>query len=140
MVPVNYFAVLVAAIVAIVLGILWYGVLFGKQWMELLGATPDQLQKAREKGKSKEYTIQAFAALVMSYMLQHAVVFTSAYLSLSGVAAGVFVGVGAWMGFAAPVTLGMVLWEGKSWKYGGIVSGYYLATFIVMATILSVWR
>ncbi|HLD39833.1 MAG TPA: DUF1761 family protein, partial [Candidatus Nanoarchaeia archaeon] len=33
----NYLAVLVAAIAAYVVGFLWYGPVFGKKWMALMG-------------------------------------------------------------------------------------------------------
>ena len=140
MVPINYFAVLVSTIVAMVLGVLWYGPLFGKQWSALMGVTPEDMQKMGQKSMSKEYTIQALGALLMSFMLEHAVIFTSTYLSLTGIAAGIFTGAGLWIGFVAPITVGMVLWEGKPWKHWGIVSGYWLATLVVMAIILSIWR
>lgn len=39
MVPVNYLAILVAAVLSMVLGFLWYGPLFGKEWTKLMGVT-----------------------------------------------------------------------------------------------------
>ncbi len=39
MVDINYGAVLVAAIIEIVLGFLWYGPFFGKMWMKSIGVT-----------------------------------------------------------------------------------------------------
>ena len=51
---VNYLAVLVAAIVNMVVGALWYSpLLFGKAWMKLTGFNKKQLKKAKEKAKKK---------------------------------------------------------------------------------------
>jgi hypothetical protein len=36
-----------------------------------------------------------------------------------------------WLGFIATTSLGMVLWEGKSWKLYAINIGYYFVTFII---------
>jgi hypothetical protein len=38
----NYVAVFVAALAYWLLGAVWYGVLFGKQWMALENITPEQ--------------------------------------------------------------------------------------------------
>ncbi|MBI3341870.1 DUF1761 domain-containing protein, partial [Candidatus Curtissbacteria bacterium] len=34
---INYMAVVAAAVVNMVLGFLWYGPLFGKPWMKMMG-------------------------------------------------------------------------------------------------------
>ena len=44
----NYVAVLVCAVVSMVVGAVWYGPLFGKQWMEVIGINAKD-KKAREK-------------------------------------------------------------------------------------------
>jgi hypothetical protein len=40
MITINYLAVIAAAIAAVGVGVLWYGPLFGKEWMKLMGYTP----------------------------------------------------------------------------------------------------
>jgi hypothetical protein len=44
-----------------------------------------------------------------------------------------------WIGFIAPVTLGTVLWGGKSWKLWLIDNGFYLIDLLIMGMILAVW-
>jgi hypothetical protein len=135
MVPINYWAVLVAAIVAIVLGFVWYGPLFGKKWAELSGLSMDTMKKPQ----ASKMVIMVIGTLIMSWVLAHAVVFANAYLNTSGVSSGLMVGFLNWLGFVAPVTLGVVLWEGKSWKLWWINSGYYLVELCIMAVILALW-
>ncbi|MDO8510396.1 MAG: DUF1761 domain-containing protein [bacterium] len=75
----------------------------------------------------------------MSYVLWHALVFASSFTATTGMAAGFMVGVWNWLGFIAPVTLGSVLWEGRSWKLWFLNNAYYLVTLVVMGIILALW-
>ena len=42
---VNWLAVLVAGIVPMIVGFLWYGPLFSKRWLELMETTAEEIQK-----------------------------------------------------------------------------------------------
>ena len=44
-----------------------------------------------------------------------------------------------WLGFIAPVTLGSVLWEMKSWKLWILNNAYYLVVLVVMGLIFTLW-
>lgn len=41
----NYLAILVAAIVPLFVGALWYGPLFGKRWLALMETTEEDIAK-----------------------------------------------------------------------------------------------
>ncbi len=137
MVPINYLAVLLAAIASMVLGFLWYGPIFGKKWIALMRFTPEHMAAAKKKGMGKQYSLMMLGALLMSYILAHAVIFANTYLMTSGAGAGISVGVLNWLGFIAPVTLGSVLWEGKSWTLWTLNAGYYLVSLMIMGAILA---
>ncbi|MBI4363277.1 MAG: DUF1761 domain-containing protein [Candidatus Doudnabacteria bacterium] len=141
-VPVNYWAVLVCGGVSIVLGYLWFGPLFGKMWIRMMGwdkIDPVQ-QEEMKKGMMKSYVLTVIGALVMAYVLAHALVFASTYLNSEGVGAGLMVGFWNWLGFVAPVTLGVVLWEGKPWKLWILNNGYQLIQLLVFGVILALWK
>lgn len=138
-VPINYLAVVVAAAASMVIGFLWYGPLFGKQWMALSGMSQEKLNAAKGRGMSKYYALAFVGSLVMSYVLAHALIFASVYLNVTGVASGLMAGFWNWLGFVAPVTLGGVLWEGKPWKLWALNNSYHLATLLLMGVILSLW-
>ncbi len=140
MVPINYWAVLVAAVFNMVLGSLWYGPLFGKKWTSLMAFTPESMAAAKAKGMTTSYVIMMVGSLIMAFVLAHAVIFANTYMNTSGVAAGLIVGFMNWLGFVAPVTLGTVLWDGKPWKLWVINAGYYFVGLIVMGAILAVWK
>jgi hypothetical protein len=43
-ITINYAAVLLAAVANMVVGMLWYGPLFGKQWQALMGFNADSMK------------------------------------------------------------------------------------------------
>ena len=142
MVPVNYLAILASAVVAIIIGGIWFGPLFGKSWMKMMGMdkmSPEEMTEGKKK-MPMLYGIQFVGALVMAFVLSHSLVFASAYLNESGIAAGLMSGFWNWLGFIAPVTIGVVLWEGKPWKLWAIIAGNWLVTLCAMGVILSLWQ
>ena len=139
MVPINYLAVLASTIMMMVLGFLWYGPIFGKQWQSLMGFTAEDMNEAKAKGMVKTYAIMALGALVMSFVLAHSLIFASNYMKVTGVVAGLEVGIWNWLGFIVPVSIGSVLWDGKPWKYWVITYGYNLVGMLTMAAILGAW-
>ena len=134
-VDINLLAVLVAALVSIILGFVWYGPLFGKTWMQLSGFTAKDMEKAKKKGMTKTYILMIIGTLVSSYVLAHFV----DYLQATDFNGALQAGFWLWLGFIAPVQLGIVLWEGKPWTLYFINVAYYLVNLILMATILAVW-
>ena len=97
-VNVNYVAVLIAAAANYIIGWIWYGFVFGKTWVRLAGAT-DMKPTALSIGGG------IISALLMSYVLAHALIFAAAYTKMSGIPAGLMCGFFNWLGFIAPVTL-----------------------------------
>lgn len=138
-VPINYLAVVVAATASSVIGFLWYGPLFGKIWMKLSGIAPQQADAAKAERMYKTFIIAYVGSLVMSNVLAHSLVFASAYYEMGGILAGLMAGFWNWLGFVATVTLGGVLWEGKTWKWWALTNGYYLLSLLVMGAILPLW-
>lgn len=139
---VNYLAVLVAAIAAFVLGGLWYGPVFGKQWMALMGMTKEKMEAEKSKGVAKSYILMFIGSLVMAYILSYVVMAMAPYLAAMGTIgalAGLEIGICMWLGFVAPVTMGSVLWEGRPWKLWFLNAGYYVVSLAVMGAILAVW-
>ena len=137
-VPINYWAILVCGVVAMIIGSLWYGPLFGKLWMSFYSSK--EIEAGKKKGMAKQYGIMFVGSLVMAYVLAHAYVFASTYLHASGWIGGVVAAFWNWLGFVAPVTMGGVLWEGKSWRLWILNNAYNLVTLSVMGVIIAVWQ
>ncbi len=140
MVPINYAAVIVAGVVNMVLGFIWYGPLFGKQWAEMMGFTAERMEKTKSADMNKSYAIMMAGSFIMAYILAHFFVFASTYTFTFGLSAGLMVGLWSWLGFIAPVTVGSVLWEGKPWKLWLINSGYYLVGLLLMGMVLGIFQ
>ena len=143
MIEVNYLAIVVSAVAAFAIGFVWHGPLFGKTWAKLCGVdmSPEAIAKWKAEGKSmmKSYVLTIVGSLIMAYVLSHFITMAAAYFENPGIGRGLSTAFWAWLAFIAPVTLGGVLWEGKSWKLWFINAGYYLVTLLAMGAILAGW-
>ena len=97
-VPINYLAVLLCGIVSMVLGFVWYGALFGKTWVRLSGMNPNELTEAKKRGMMVGYLLSFVGSLVMADVLAHVLIFSSAYMNVSGLYAGLAAGFWSWLG------------------------------------------
>ena len=129
---INYIAILVAALASMVIGMLWYGPLFQKQWMKLAGITPQGMKKMKLSPMAA-MSMGFVASLVTAYVLS---VFVGGVMAWTAAANFVF---WIWLGFVAPVQLGVFLWEGRSFKLFILNTSYSLVTLVVMAGILAAW-
>ncbi len=133
---VNYIAVIVSAILGgIVLGTLWYGPLFGKPWMKMMGFTQKDIDSSKKKGMTKYYVASLIASLISVYVL--AVLIKS--LDATTILAGMCVGFLVWI-FIATVMLNSIIWEGKSVKLYLLNVSYQLVAYFIMGAILGVWQ
>ena len=140
MVPINYWAVLVNVVLAMILGFLWYGPLFGKKWARLMGWSDEQSAAKMKESQAMNYALTALGSLLLSFVLSHNLIFASAFLGSSGIPAGLMTGFWNWIGFVAPVTLGSVLWDGKPWMLWIINNAYWLAMMLLMGVVLALWK
>lgn len=109
-VTINYGAVLLAAIVSMVVGFLWYSPwLFGKMWMKLSGLTEQKMKTMKQKGMTTAYILMFVGSLISSLILAYII----SYAEVTSVLGGAAIGFMTWLGFVATTSLGMVLWEGK---------------------------
>lgn len=138
LVPINFLAILACGILSMVIGFLWYGPLFGKEWMKLVGMTKEKMEKAKEN-MIQTYTVSFLSSLLMAYALAHFVWF-SAPGTVTAVI-GVKTGIWAWVGFVATTALSGYLYspEKKPMKLYVIDTGYYLVMLIGMGGILGSW-
>jgi hypothetical protein len=140
-VVINYWAVLLAAVAAIVLGSLWFGPLFGKQWMRVIGvAMPGEITRSMKRQMAQSYTLVAIGALVMAFVMAHVLYYAAEVFDAEGAIAGITAAIWMWLGFVATPLLGSVLWENRPWKYWLIVAGYWLVALCAMGAVLAVWE
>lgn len=129
---INFWAVLVAAAAAMVIGSIWYSpAMFAHQWMRILGKRPEEI-----KGASRAMTTMTLATLVMAYVLAHFANYTNA----KSVSDGLELGFWVWLGFIVTTNLSPSNFEGRPWGLYYIFITNQLVTLLVMGAILAVWR
>ncbi|MBI5139353.1 DUF1761 domain-containing protein [Candidatus Nomurabacteria bacterium] len=109
--PTNLVALLLAALANMAVGMVWYGPLFGKTWMGLMGMTPDSMKTMPLTAKQAIFG-GFITSLIMSYVLAH-------FAYLSGVEnfwGGLQLAFWVWLGFVATTSVSSFLWEGKPFK------------------------
>lgn len=133
-VEVNYVAVLLAAVAAMVVGFVWYGpMLFAKEWMKLMGHTAETMKK---DDMAKTYGISFVLALVTAYVLAHVMFLSENFFQYPSLQTGLTSAFWMWLGFVMPVQATDVLFGGKKWKLFAINTGYQLVSLLAMGVVL----
>jgi len=131
-VPIHAAPFLVAALVKVAVGWLWYSpMLFLKQWQQLSGVTDEQMKGGMAKGM----VTWIVGALVMTFVLAHAVYYAGANTAVLGAAVG-FVN---WLGFIFVVQLDAWAADKRPFKLIAINSGSQLVALLIMGAILAAW-
>ncbi len=133
---INFFSILITSIVLFVIGFLWYGLLFGKQWLKLSKIPALEIAKSKHKGMVKPSTFNFIGNIVLVYVLAN---FVNLF-GISSVGQGAILGFWIWLGFFASTTLlGSVLWENKPWSLFALNGLYWLIELMVACAILAIW-
>lgn len=130
---VNYVAVIVAAVLAMIIGFAWYSPqVLGTRWMSYLGTTQAQLGNPGPMGMAVGVVSAVLNAWVLAVLAMN--------LGATTVADGVMLGVLCWLGFMATITAAQVSFEKKPWGLWALNNGHNLLVQVVMAAIVTVWR
>ena len=131
-VALNHLAIVTAAVLAFIVGGVWYGPLFGKAWMQENGLTPETLATANQ---GKIYGLAFLFTLVMAYNLGFFLGDPSIGTSM-GAAYGFATGFG-WIAMAVFI---IGLFERRSARLMLINGGYMTVTLTLMGLIIGLWR
>ncbi len=124
---INVLAVIVAAIASMIIGMVWYGPLFGKKWMALAGLKMPKDMKM----PMMPMVMQFVASLVMLGILAYFVSWGP--VTLMGALTIAFM---AWLGFIAATNISSVAFENKPVELYLINIGGSLVTVLVGAAII----
>lgn len=129
---INYLAVLVAALLSMGIGSMWYSpLMFGKQWLKLIGKKPKDLQKGANAG----YAIAMVGFLLVAYVMSHFVDYAGSTTWLTGLETGLWL----WVGFVATTTGINYAFGQRSRELWVIDAGYFFVAFLVSGALLAVW-
>jgi hypothetical protein len=135
---VSFVTILIAAVVSMVVGSIWYGPIFGKKWMEIIGATAEDEAKRKEMQKAAMplYVIQFVLSLLQVYILANLI---GEWDGRSGVAIAFWM----WLGFVMPTIAGSSMWNNNPnrvrWAMFLIQSGYQLVMFVIYGWMFGGW-
>ena len=131
---INYWAVLVCAVVAIFIDTLWYSPrVFGRHRLASLRA--DGATRLSLNTMTRLYLNTFLAFLVMSYILAHFVDYVAATTVVEGMVTGVWI----WLGFVATAIAINSWFEKRPLRWWLINAGFYLVALAVTGAILAVW-
>ena len=129
---INFWAVLVSALLTFIIGSLWYSpVMFAKAWMKELGFTPE--------GMSNSSMVKIFS---LAFLLMLIIAFNlAAFIGPEsdwqfGAMAGGLAGLG-WVATAIGINY---LFERRSFRFWLINAGYMVVSFTLMGAILGAWH
>lgn len=131
-VALNHLAIITAALLAFVIGGIWYGPLFGRAWMEENGLTPES---AAKMNAAKVYGLAFVWTLVMAYNLGF-------FLGDPTMSVGMatFYGFATGAGWIAMGLFVVGLFERRSARLMLINGGYMTVALTMMGAVIGVWR
>lgn len=127
---VNWLAVGAAAVATFLLGGLWYGPLFGTQWMTVSGIDESELAAGTGRVFGLSFVLQLASAAVLALFIGPDATLVFALAAAGSV--GVF-----WVATAFGV---VYLFERRPLSHWAINAGYQVAAYLLMGLILGLWR
>ncbi len=130
---VNYLAVIVSTIAALVIGFVWYAPqVFGKRWMAYLGTTQAVLGQPGPMG--------IVAGLVAAFVNSWVLALLALNLGGTTVSDGIMLGILTWLGFMATLTAAQIAFLKQPWGLWLVNNGHNVIAQVVMAAIVTAWH
>ena len=131
---VNYIAIVVAAIINIVVGAIWYGpMLFAKQWMAWNNISPDDIKNANPG----PLYAQSFVATLVTYFVLALLIRN---MNATTAAEGMKTAFMVWLGFITTVQFTANIFSPKKIESYFLDTGYQLVTMLLAGVVLSLWQ
>ncbi|MEN9654111.1 MAG: hypothetical protein RL235_223, partial [Chlamydiota bacterium] len=122
-IQVDWGAIVIAAVLNMVIGFLWYSKwLFGPAWLKLA-----KLHAGDMKGEKMAMVYGLANSLVIAYFLA----FFETYMRVTTVTDGMFVGFCVWLGFVATQQISGVIWAKHPFSLFVLDGGYKLVSLLV---------
>lgn len=129
----NYFAIVVAAVVSFMFGWLWYGVLLSRQWLEAVGKSEADL-KGDGGPSPMPFVIAFIAQLIMAWMLAGVIghLGPGEVSFYNGVVSAAFV----WFGFVITTLAVNHAFQGASRALTLIDGGHWLGVLLLQGAVI----
>lgn len=126
MIHVDYLTVLVAAVIYMIVAVLWYSpYLFGKIWMKEVG---DNINK----NKFVTFPLNFLVAILLAYFISLFEIYLGATSFWDGVIAGFVI----YLGFVFTTQVTSIIWVKNRWKLFLIDNGCWFISMMIMGGVL----
>ncbi len=149
---INILGIILATIVSMGIGMLWYGPLFGKIWMALVNKKLEDLE-----AKPTDYLSNIIAGIISAFvisLLYSYISTASAFFALSqafgasetsAILSGewslwlimLFIPFVCWTAFTLPVSINRIIWEGGRKKLVALNAAHQFVTFLFMSIVIA---
>ena len=141
---VNLLAVLVAGIVPMIVGALWYGPLFGKRWLAMMEMSAEEIQEGFNP--VKVHGVGLLLSLLTAYILAQLIagIAPADVSSMEGgggsAMVGVHVGLMALVAFVLPAAHQSVAFEKRRAGLAWLNVAYNGVALVAQAALIALWR
>lgn len=126
-VQIDILTVVIAAVLNMIIGFFWYSKwLFGPVWMKY--------HKMKEGDCGSKICI--LYAFIVSLVIAYFLAFFEAYLGVTTVTDGMFIGFCVWLGFVATTQVSSVIWCKAPFRLFLLDTGCKLLSFLVMSGVI----
>lgn len=129
---INLFAVLVSAVASMIIGFVYYGPVFQKQYLDAAGFTIEEAQTTPPSYYGASFVFALVEAFFLAVLLRS--------MGSTGVASGLVGGFMVWLGFVATITGANALFDKTSLRLWLLQNGNNLLVLLAMGAILAVWQ
>ena len=134
---INYLAVLVAGLVAFLVGGVWYTALFGKLWVRLQGYSEAKIKEMQAAMSPPRF----FGGMLLSYLVLALVMaLLLANFTQPGMLTGAVLGFLLWLGPAAAIAMTGYIASDKPFTLYLIDVGCQLVYLVLMGALLGAWH
>jgi hypothetical protein len=134
----NLIAVLAAGLIPMVIGSVWYGPVFGRMWMKLVGKTEEEIRASMSP--IKMYVVTFMMSLIVAFVLSHVLEAFAVAYAQTGLTAGIQGAFWLWLGFVLTIGYQAVAFEDKKLRLFGLNMAYNLVSLLAMGALLGLWR
>lgn len=119
-------------VLSYVVGSVWHGPLFGKQWMKYCGMEQPKKEDMKFSMMIPGLVASFFHMLVMTTVMGR----TFQLVALANMWQALLIAFILWLAFTALAYANSYAWEGKPFGFWAISAGYYLVMMLASAAIL----
>lgn len=135
-VQINYLAVILAMVISMVVGSIWYArSVFGNAWIKLA-----KIDMKRDRGSvMKPIAITMVVSLLTAYTLAHVAYMSNQFFHHSFLYDSLNTAFWMWFGFTAARFITHNAFEGRPMKLTAITLGHEFVTFMLMGLVIGLF-